>query len=311
MYLDQLLTSLGKDHFYIMHLSYGGFEKERLWSYAVKNRVIGLDNSAVTDSWTKIRESARKKLKAGWINQFDEFCYEMEFGDIVAVLDGQKYVLGVASIIMNQHKYCRKLREERLFFDHIRRVEWLQEYDFNNSFEFSNPVTNFDRTIDIVKSGSKRWPIFAKLVLPEEPSFHGQKVNAISRNILISRKYSSCGEGPEHRKLKESIFNNPESIGFNNVENKWVEYPFISGDVADVVFKLSNDKYATVEIETTNPLPGCHQALKYKVLMCAELERPITSTDVEAVLVAWSVPKDTKEFCRKFKIKFIEKKRAS
>jgi len=86
-------------------------ENKSYWTLiTVLLRIIGL----------KSKESAIKKLRSGWIDQFDKFCYEMEIGDIVIVLDGQKYVLGVASITKNQHEYSKKLREEGSFFDHIR-----------------------------------------------------------------------------------------------------------------------------------------------------------------------------------------------
>jgi hypothetical protein len=42
--------------------------------------------------------------------------------------------------------------------------------------------------------------------------------------------------------------------------------------------------------------------------MCAELEQPITSSNVDAILVAWSIPQQAREFCRKFNIDFVEKK---
>jgi hypothetical protein len=110
MKLDELLSALGKDYFYIMHLSYGGSEKKRLWDYAVDKQVIGLDLPRdVTDNWSKIRQSAVKILKSGWINQFDMFCYEMGVGDIVVVLEGQEHVLGTASLVENRHRYCKKL----------------------------------------------------------------------------------------------------------------------------------------------------------------------------------------------------------
>jgi len=93
-----------------------------------------------------------------------------------------------------------------------------------------------------------------------------------------------------------------------NVKNTEIEYVFISGDAADVVFELDGDKYAVVEIETIDPLPGCYQTLKYKVLKCAELGQDIKSSNVEAILVAWSIPEEIKRFCTKYGIRFVEKK---
>ncbi|MHA1832962.1 MAG: hypothetical protein ACTSV7_03145 [Candidatus Baldrarchaeia archaeon] len=129
-----------------------------------------------------------------------------------------------------------------------------------------------------------------------------------TRRVAIERKYGSGGEGEEHKKLKEWIAQNPMEIGLTNVKKPKIEYPFISGDVADIVFELEGGKYAVVEVETVDPYPGAHQALKYKVLKCAELGLDIKSPNVEAILVAWSIPQNVKDFCNKYGIRIVEKK---
>ena len=131
--------------------------------------------------------------------------------------------------------------------------------------------------------------------------------NRIKR-ISMVRKYGPGGEGTEHKKLKEWIAQNPKELGLVNVKNTEIEHVFISGDAADVVFELDDGKYAVVEIETIDPLPGCYQTLKYKVLKCAELGQDIKSSNVEAILVAWSIPEEIKRFCTKYGIRFVEKK---
>jgi hypothetical protein len=130
-----------------------------------------------------------------------------------------------------------------------------------------------------------------------------ESISRIRRNP-IARKYGSIGEGVEHKRLKKFIADNPESIGLENVEETRVEYLFPSGDAADIVFKLSDNRCAVVEIETTNPLPGCFQALKYKVLKCAELGLPITSPSIEAIMVAWLIPDDIRNFCLRYNVRF-------
>jgi hypothetical protein len=129
-----------------------------------------------------------------------------------------------------------------------------------------------------------------------------------SKRISTVRKYGSGGEGQDHKMLKEWVAQNPKDIGLTNVEKTDIEYVFISGDTADIIFKLSNDRYAVVEIETIDPLPGCHQTLKYRTLKCAELGLDITSLEVEGILVAWSIPKKVKDFCDRYRIRFVEKK---
>ncbi len=128
----------------------------------------------------------------------------------------------------------------------------------------------------------------------------GARTDRINRTQIIARqrKYGSGGEGIEHKKLKEWIANHPELLGLSNVKKVEIEqHVFLSGDLPDVVFSFNKDMFAVVEIETDVPWPGAFQAIKYKALMCAENELPITSNKVKAFLVAWDIPQDVKTFC--------------
>lgn len=127
------------------------------------------------------------------------------------------------------------------------------------------------------------------------------------RRIAIMRKYGPGGEGPAHKKLKNWIANNPNEIGITDVIDKKVEYCFPSGDVADILFRCNGNKEVVVEIETVDPLPGCYQALKYKILRCAELQKDINTPEVETVLVAWIIPEEVKDFCDRYGIKYFQK----
>lgn len=127
------------------------------------------------------------------------------------------------------------------------------------------------------------------------------------REILISRKYGPRGESEAHRRLKNWIANHPEYLGLRNVKKVEVEeHIFPSGDIPDIVF-ICDDKDAVVEIETTNPLPGAYQSLKYKALLCAEKSLPIDSESVKSFLVAYQIPNQVKEFCQKYGIQTKEK----
>jgi len=129
-----------------------------------------------------------------------------------------------------------------------------------------------------------------------------------ARRVVIARKYGSGGEGKEHKELKEWTAQHPESMGLSDVEKTEIEYVFLSGDAADIVFKFPANRYAVVEVETFDPLPGCYQALKYKVLKCAELGLEVLSPNVEAIVVAWSIPDNVKDFCTKYNIRCVQKK---
>lgn len=127
-----------------------------------------------------------------------------------------------------------------------------------------------------------------------------------TRRIVIARKYPG-GEGEEHKKLKEWIAQHPEEIGLRLVKGEGEpEYVFPSGDAVDILFELVDNRYAVVEVETWNPLPGCYQALKYKVLKCAELGWKVGSPAVEAIVVARIGSDEIMRFCAKYGIRFVK-----
>lgn len=146
--------------------------------------------------------------------------------------------------------------------------------------------------------GDKPAPLAAGC-LPEKSKFRFDAVVQL-------RKYGRGGEGKEHKALKEWIAKHPEIIGLSDVVDVTLEQAFISGDSADLVFRHSSGKHTVVEIETTTPLPGAHQAIKYRVLLAAERGLPLDTTEIDAVLVAWSIPLSVQQFCQKYNIHFYE-----
>lgn len=132
-----------------------------------------------------------------------------------------------------------------------------------------------------------------------------QSCNKHRQIRMLTRKYGSGGEGKEHKMLKERVVNDPEVIGLTNWKEKEVEHSFISGDSADIWFRIDHDRYVVVEIETDFPLPGCYQALKYRVLQCAEIGTGINSSNVQAVLVAKTLPTEVQDICSKYGIRTV------
>ncbi len=120
--------------------------------------------------------------------------------------------------------------------------------------------------------------------------------------VLALRKYGLGGEGQEHKRLKEYIAGHPEEIGISDVKNVTVEHVFCCGDTVDVLFELNNSTDIVVEIETIDPEPGCHQAIKYRALRCAERGIPLDSKQVKAYLVAWETPRVVASFCDRYSI---------
>jgi hypothetical protein len=216
-------------------------------------------------------------------------------------LDGWDSLLGVAEIINDKYRYKKELSAKHIFFDHVRDVDWIVELEYDKSLQLPRRLHGFNNALSKVESRTGRWHDLMDLDI--NTSEAKENIVRILRNPIV-RKYGPGGEGAEHKKLKRFIAENPDSIGLKDVEETKLEYIFPSEDVADIVFRLSGNRYAVVEIETTNPLPGCFQALKYKILKCAELGLSITSSDVEAIMVAWLIPDDVKNFCLKYNVRF-------
>ena len=90
--------------------------------------------------------------------------------------------------------------------------------------------------------------------------------------------------------LKTWISKHPEALGLRDVKSVKLEHRYTCGDSADIVFEHESGGATVVEIETNNPHPGAHQAIKYRALQCAEKGLPLNAENVKTFLVAWSVP---------------------
>jgi hypothetical protein len=165
-----LLVSENKNHFYIMHLSYGPDlkERERLWRFALKRNIIGLDlPKIVTKDWINVSQSIRKKAGSHWEKQFDLFCNEMHEGDYAVILNGTYAVLGIAKITQPKHRYYSRFSNPSnpaTFFDHIREgIDWVKTYPWDG-LALSEKLT-FDGTLDRVtqKTRSPRWRVLTSI----------------------------------------------------------------------------------------------------------------------------------------------------
>jgi len=127
-------------------------------------------------------------------------------------------------------------------------------------------------------------------------------------DVHYQRKYGSGGEGSHHLELKRWVAAHPEEIGLPHESIAITEYKYICHDRADILFTLPDEKFAVVEIETNDPLPGYHQVLKYHTLTCAEKGFPLDSSRVKKILVAWFIPENVARFCEQYGIHCVEKK---
>jgi hypothetical protein len=160
----KLLLNNNRDHFFIMHLSYNGKNKTKLWNYAVKNNLIGLDvPGIVIDDWSVIRERVMNELGTGWTRQFDYFCDGIGKGDFIIIFDGMSSILGVAKTKTANHRFDRTLSQRKVFFDHIRDVEWVRKNEFDRPIKLGKPLYGFSNTLTPVPRNSPRWPILTEI----------------------------------------------------------------------------------------------------------------------------------------------------
>ena len=122
----------------------------------------------------------------------------------------------------------------------------------------------------------------------------------------VGSRRNGGGEGDEHLRLKELVAAKPGLIGLPAGSKATVEYGFLSGDRVDVKFDLPNGDAAVVEVETIIPLPGAHQAVKYRTLLEVERSEALGSGRVEAILVAHVFDAETRELAKKYGIKLVQ-----
>ncbi|MFA4846284.1 MAG: hypothetical protein WC654_07055 [Patescibacteria group bacterium] len=129
--------------------------------------------------------------------------------------------------------------------------------------------------------------------------------------IPHSRKKGARGKGGEsaaHRKLKEFVAANPSVvIGEAGLHTLRTEYPFVTGDRADIVLADSYNRIVAVEIKpeveevtTAGPL----QAIKYRFMLEWTTNRE--PRDSRAFLIAHKITKRVREQCAKYGIECYE-----
>ena len=85
-----------------------------------------------------------------------------------------------------------------------------------------------------------------------------------------------------------------------------IEHRFTTGDRVDVAIDLNSGEHCVVEIEVEgreSTLVGAHQALKYRALRAGQLN---TRKHPHAFLVAYSIPKSVRKFCRRHGVTALE-----
>jgi hypothetical protein len=192
--LGKLLPRIGRNYFYLMHLSYGGEDRAELWDYAYRNNLIGLDYEGVDEDWLTIPESNRNKIvpTRDWYRQFKLFCEDMRVGDCVLVTAGMvpSYLLGVG-LVDSPYFFDEKYREK--FFGHVRYVRWILKYRYDDKVRIN---AYFRKTLLRIDSKCKLWNLInLNLKIPTN----------VERTILVTRKAKIVRHMPSKGEIQRAI----------------------------------------------------------------------------------------------------------
>jgi hypothetical protein len=118
------------------------------------------------------------------------------------------------------------------------------------------------------------------------------KIHTLPTHILPSPPDASgqgAGESEDHRRLKEFVARNPQSIGIKGFRKGSVEFTFPSADVIDILF-TTDQKRVGVEVkgirsDELDIRRGLYQCVKYRALMEACLKAEQKQMPIEVILV--------------------------
>lgn len=110
------------------------------------------------------------------------------------------------------------------------------------------------------------------------------------------------GEGPVHEALKKSVYKDPSGVlGVSDLKGIHIEYPFETGDRADVVLEDFEGRYIAVEVEEAvapDNLAGVLQAIKYRYMFAVKCRR--RNEEVRAFLVAHEIDDKVEDLCSRY-----------
>jgi hypothetical protein len=138
---------------------------------------------------------------------------------------------------------------------------------------------------------------------PLEPTVESLDERGRTYSEYIER--TGGGESNDYQKLKEYVAVHPEAIGLPTESAAQMDYLFVAGDRADIVFGTGPDAWAVIKIkngEIGELVKGVYQAIKNRALLQAEKGHGF-SCKVDAILVAYEIPSDISFFAAKFGIR--------
>ena len=159
----------GQFYCYLMHLNYGtGTDENRktIWEFGKNHRMIGLDLSDVNQDWNTKTQKQKEEFHReapNWFDHFEKFCNSMTKNDSVIIVAGHNLFLGLGRITTKDYQYNPRLKNERKFFDHTRKVEWEIALDYDNRVKLGKPLKGFNRTLLRITPNHKYWKILENL----------------------------------------------------------------------------------------------------------------------------------------------------
>lgn len=146
-------------------------------------------------------------------------------------------------------------------------------------------------------------------VLLSELGIKANEIDTKRNNRGLHNRYGSEGS-PEHRALRDYIFEHPELFNCSPI-GKFREYPLKSGDSVDVVFEMS-DEIIVIEVKSVRSgyddlERGIYQCVKYRAVIEAEISIQGTERKVKCFLVSEStLPRDLLRVSQKLAVEVLE-----
>lgn len=159
--------------------------------------------------------------------------------------------------------------------DKTYKLQLVDEYKGNELNEISLRLHGFNGGSSIERPMCNNPELFQYINEVFEKNSSIIDISDSEDFIRLGKFLGSGGEGKEHKKLKEYIYNYPERIGIEGVIHREMEHILLSGDRLDVYFELKDHSKVAVEIKTVSSpdadvLRGLFQCVKYKSILDAE-----------------------------------------
>lgn len=134
------------------------------------------------------------------------------------------------------------------------------------------------------------------------------RLPAARPDLRRDRSKASGGESPEHRQLKQYVADAPSDVlsedGLRTVAS---EYPFATGDCADIVLSDRVGRIIGLEVEVDvgkDQLEGALQAIKYRRMLELVARRKLG--DSRAIFVAHTIDPAIRKLCEQYVVEYLE-----